>query len=75
MEQTPVYQIISIILPIAFLITLVLGIIISIIFNYHWTRYGVRQEKIKRVRKIFFSVSFVFLTVMIVSIIIYFYAP
>ncbi|MBZ1345392.1 MAG: hypothetical protein KY055_02030 [Candidatus Nealsonbacteria bacterium] len=72
MEQIVIPPIISTILPVAFLISLVLGIIISIIFNYHWTRYGIGQEKIKKVRKIFFGVSFIFLTVMIVSIIIYF---
>ena len=31
--------------------------IISVILNYHWTRYGVRKERIRLIRQIYFGVS------------------
>jgi len=43
---------------------LVFFILITIILNYHWTRYGVDPEQLKRIRIIYFGVSILLLGIM-----------
>ncbi len=40
--------------------------IISTILNYHWTRYEVKSERLRRIRSVYFSISFFLLTLMAV---------
>jgi hypothetical protein len=49
-------------------IGLAVFIILSIVLNYHWRRYGVSHQEISRLRRIYFSVAAVFLAVMFAAI-------
>ena len=45
--------------------------VITLIFNYHWKQYGISQKTLKRLRKIYFSVSGVLLILATVLFFIY----
>jgi len=62
MEQEPILKIIAIVV---FLLLLIFFTIISIILNYHWSRYGIDKKRIKKVKIIYFGISFIFLTIII----------
>lgn len=46
--------------------------IASIVLNYHWKKYGVREESIKRVRKYYVCPSAGFFVIMIGAVIVYY---
>lgn len=48
----------------AFLGALLFFGIISIVLNYHWTRYGINKERLSKIRGIYFGVSAIFLLTM-----------
>ena len=53
---------------IAWLIVLALFFgIITTILSFHWKNYGITEKTLKQLRKIYFSVSFVFIIMIIVS--------
>ena len=52
-----------------FALVMVFFAVITVILNYHWKQYGVTVESLKRLRKIYFSVSGVIMAAMTVILI------
>lgn len=50
----------------AFGLVLPVFVIISVILNYHWTRYGISLGQIRKVRAIYFGVSGILLVGMFI---------
>ncbi|MBT9169087.1 MAG: hypothetical protein DDT19_02439 [Syntrophomonadaceae bacterium] len=66
-------QIINVVVVLTLIAVVVSFIIISVVLNYHWSRYGISADKIKRVKRIYFGISAVFIAIMAVSFIIFLY--
>ena len=49
-----------------FLVLILVFIILSIILNHHWVRYGIMQKNIKGIQLLYFGVSAILLSVMAV---------
>ena len=45
----------------------ILFVVISIVLNYHWTRYGTKESSIKRIKRIYVGVSAALFTVMVAA--------
>ncbi|MBZ1348854.1 MAG: hypothetical protein KY053_01300 [Candidatus Liptonbacteria bacterium] len=69
METT--HEILTIAIPLIFLIALIFWGVISAVLNHHWTRYGLNAKKIKIIQKIYFGLSVAFLAIMFALMIIY----
>lgn len=58
----------------SWLVLLVIGAMFSVasfIFYYHWKRFGLDQNVMRRVIFLYFSVSAVLLSVMVISLFVY----
>ena len=69
MDYNPIMdaEFVNLIKPLGWIIfggILVFFIIISIILNYHWTKYGVHPRRLKFVKAIYFGVSAISLITM-----------
>lgn len=50
---------------------IVFFIIISVILNYHWGRYGIHPEKLKKIKAVYFglaAVVFIIITGLLITI-------
>lgn len=59
------------IIPVFFLISIIAFIVISVVLNYHWTRYGITKDGVKKLRKVYYGVSSLILFIMTISLIIF----
>jgi len=50
----------------------VIAILGTVVLNYHWKKYGVREASIKRVRGIYLSISCALFLVMAASVAVYY---
>lgn len=63
MTNETVNQLLPLAVLAVFALAVVIFIIVSVIVNHHWSKYGIPGEHLKRVRVIYFSVSAVLLIV------------
>ena len=70
MENLLAIKILNSATPIAFLVLLIFFIVISIILNYHWTRYGIEEKNIQTVRMWYFGFSLILFFGMAISLLI-----
>lgn len=68
-QNTEITQILHILTPIAFLVLFLFFIVLSIILNYHWTRYGVAKKSIGKIRLWYFGFSLILFFIMAISLI------
>lgn len=71
-DITKILELLGPIMLATFLIVLLLFIIITMILRYHWKKYGVSEEKMRRVYRIYMRISLAFFAVMITSMIAYY---
>ena len=45
--------------------------IITLILNYHWKQYGITEKTMKRLRRIYYSVSGVLIVLAVIMFLIY----
>lgn len=47
-----------------FILVVIFGGVISVVLNYHWTRYGIEQSQIKKIKSLYFGVAGVLFIIM-----------
>ncbi len=57
MNGATIHQILPAAIAAIFAMVVVIFIIESIVLDYHWTKYGVRGDRLKKIRVVYFSVS------------------
>ena len=60
-----------VLLWIVFLVIILIFIVVSVALTYHWKNYNVDSKVVKRIKKVYFGVSGVFLLAMLVGVISY----
>lgn len=60
-----------VLLWIIFLVIILIFIVVSVALTYHWKNYNVDSKVVKRIKKVYFGVSGVFLLAMLVGVISY----
>jgi uncharacterized BrkB/YihY/UPF0761 family membrane protein len=48
-------------------VVIVLWSVLSFVLNYHWSRYGIEREQVKKVKLMYLTVSVTLMIFMIVS--------
>jgi hypothetical protein len=65
-NQISIDQALQALVPGTFLLVLLFGIIVSVILNYHWTRFEIDTQRIKKMRVLYFSVSGTIFAILVV---------
>lgn len=65
-------DIISFIIAISFVLILVFFTIMSFVFNLHWKQYGISGKDLKKLKKVYFSGSFIIFLIIVTVSIVYF---
>lgn len=60
-----------VLLWIVFLVIILIFIVVSVALTYHWKNYNVDSKVVRRIKRVYFWVSGVFLLAMLVSVISY----
>ena len=60
-----------VLLWIIFLVIILIFIVVSVALTYHWKNYNVDSKVVKRIKKVYFGVSGIFLLAMLVGVISY----
>lgn len=58
---------------VVFLVLILLFATISAILNYHWVRYEISAENVKKIRLLYFGISLILILAMAVALIFVFY--
>lgn len=60
-----------VLLWIVFLVIILIFIVVSVALTYHWKNYNVDSKVVRRIKRVYFWVSGVFLLAMLVGVISY----
>lgn len=67
-----IHQLASLISFILFIIITLVFILLSLVLNYHWTRYGIHENTIRKVRKLYFGLAIILWFLMLISLVLMF---
>lgn len=69
MKKEPFIQLLNTGTVIIFFVLIIAFIILSVILNYHWTRYGILPKNIEKIRLWYFGVSTILFGIMAIALI------
>lgn len=65
MSEGNVGQIIAVVSLGAFILLGILFGVVSAVLNYHWTRYGIEQSQVKKIKSLYFGIAGILLLIMV----------
>lgn len=57
MDKREIHQILTAIALVSFMFIAMFFTVVSIVLNYHWTKYGIEAGQIKKIKRLYFGIA------------------